>query len=486
MKKILLVVMGLFLLYGNSHADSSLSHEEIQELVTEIYVATFERAPALSGLEYWTNAVETGKFTIENVAQSFFDQPETQAKFPEGSSNSAFITTVYNNTLSRDPAQAGLAYWVDGLDRGLFRRDQAIMTIINGAKAQTGSATDAAMLAKKTEIGLLFAKSKIGDLTPNENFMDWAKNIIMSATDSDFSIEDAQAYIAAAIPSELETDIESYLALISSVSDMSPMIDEISTLLEEILNGDSSVVTITPPMQTLDISNLPSVINVSADFGAGYTPEGSSSTYTGLVLINITDIVMTETGLSANAAITATNVQRDSRLILNGAMTLGISSATSGEEPIILATLNFSNLQSVDVSMNGGMEISMPLDMLISSSSEQPIILTLTNFETSDMQASGTIIVKPVSTDIYDMELDLTTHEGDVEGTARIDSTTSPQTIISTPVGPVTVGEYRVLFNDIVMDQEVCTDTATGGTIVITGNSETKTITFDNCAYTVE
>ena len=73
MKKILLVVMGLFLLYGNSHAVSSLSHEEIQQRVTEIYVATFERAPALRGLEYWTNAVETGTFTIENVAQSFFD-----------------------------------------------------------------------------------------------------------------------------------------------------------------------------------------------------------------------------------------------------------------------------------------------------------------------------------------------------------------------------------------------------------------------------
>lgn len=40
MKKILLVVMGLFLLYGNSHAVSSLSHEEIQQRVTEIYVAT--------------------------------------------------------------------------------------------------------------------------------------------------------------------------------------------------------------------------------------------------------------------------------------------------------------------------------------------------------------------------------------------------------------------------------------------------------------
>jgi hypothetical protein len=486
MKKILLVVMGLFLLYGNSHAVSSLSHEEIQQRVTEIYVATFERAPALRGLEYWTNAVETGTFTIENVAQSFFDQPETQVKFPKGSSNAAFITTVYNNTLSRDPAQAGLAYWVDGLDRGLFRRDQAIMTIINGAKAETGSATDAAMLAKKTEIGLLFAHSEIGDLTTNENFMDWSKNIVSYATDSDFSIHDALAYIAAEFPSELEADIESYLALISSVSDMSPMIDEISTLLEEILNGDSSVVTITPPMETLDISNLPSAINVRADFGAGYTPEGSSSTYTGLVLINITDIVMTQTGLSANAAITATNVQRDGQLILNGAMTLGMSLASSGEEAVILATLSFSNLQSADFSMNGGIELSMSLDMLSSDSSEQPIIITLTNFETSDMQASGTIIMKPVSTDIYDMQLDLTTHEGTVEGTARINSTTEPQTIISTPAGPITVGEYSVIFKNVIMDEEVCTDTAAGGNIVITGDSETKTITFNNCAYTVE
>jgi hypothetical protein len=36
------------------------------------------------------------------------------------------------------------------------------------------------------------------------------------------------------------------------------------------------------------------------------------------------------------------------------------------------------------------------------------------------------------------------------------------------------------------MDEEVCTDTAAGGNIVITGDSETKTITFNNCAYTVK
>lgn len=320
----------------------------------------------------------------------------------------------------------------------------------------------------------------------NENFMNWAKNIVTNATDSDFSVDDARAYITEVRPSELEADIESYLALISSVSGMSPMIDEISTLLEEILSGDSSVVSITPSLETLDLSNLPAAINVTANFGAGYTPEESSSTYTGQVVIKVTDIVMTETGLSANAAITATNVQRDGQLILNGAMTLGMSLASSGEEAVILATLNFSNLQSADFSMNGGIELSMSLDMLSSDSSEQPIIITLTNFETSDMRASGTIIMTPVSTDIYDMQLDLTTHEGNVEGTARINSTTEPQTIISTPAGPITIGEYSVIFKDVIMDQDVCTDTAAGGNIVITGASETKTITFNNCEYTVK
>jgi len=81
------------------------------------------------------------------------------------------------------------------LDRGEFRRDQAIIAIINGAKAATGSPTDAAMLAKKTEIGIHFANSEIGDLTTNEDFKYWARNIISFASSSDFNLEEAEEYI---------------------------------------------------------------------------------------------------------------------------------------------------------------------------------------------------------------------------------------------------------------------------------------------------
>ena len=185
-----------------SYADSTGS--ATQNAVTEIYVATFGRAPAYAGLAYWSDAVDSGNFSIEQVAQSFFDQPETQAKFPEGSSNSDFINTVFQNTLKRAPA-AGLAYWTDALDQGLMRRDQAIISIINGAKAATGSLEDAEMLARKTEIGLYFANSLVGSLTDKDNFMDWAKEIITRATDS-FTIDDAENYISGLI-TELLTGI---------------------------------------------------------------------------------------------------------------------------------------------------------------------------------------------------------------------------------------------------------------------------------------
>ena len=50
-----------------------------REQVAELYVATFNRAPDAEGLDYWVNA---SGLTIEGIAQSFFDQPETQAKYP--------------------------------------------------------------------------------------------------------------------------------------------------------------------------------------------------------------------------------------------------------------------------------------------------------------------------------------------------------------------------------------------------------------------
>ncbi len=82
--------------------------------VTKLYVATFNRAPDAEGINYWANS----GMSIENIAQSFFDQSETQALYPSGTANSSFVNSVYDNLFNRTPDTAGFNYWVQELNNG--------------------------------------------------------------------------------------------------------------------------------------------------------------------------------------------------------------------------------------------------------------------------------------------------------------------------------------------------------------------------------
>jgi len=170
------------------------SEQATRSQVTEIYVATFGRAPDTAGLAYWVGQVRDGYLTIDQVAQSFFDQPETKNKYPS-TSNSAFITTIYQNVLNRSPEQGGLNYWVGELNRGAFGRSQAIMAIINGAKATTGSPIDAAILANKEQVGVYFAASKLGTLSDPSKLLLYAKNVMSSINSSAESVIAAKSHI---------------------------------------------------------------------------------------------------------------------------------------------------------------------------------------------------------------------------------------------------------------------------------------------------
>ena len=166
-----------------------------QGRVTEIYVATFGRAPDPTGLAYWVGQVENGSLTLDQVAQSFFDQPETKAKYPEGTSNDSFISTIYQNVLNRDPDRAGLDYWVEELNRRAFSRSQAIIAIINGAKAASGDPTDAAILDNKTKVGLYFTVSTLGTMPDTALMLIYANNVMSDIDSSSQSLLAAKAYI---------------------------------------------------------------------------------------------------------------------------------------------------------------------------------------------------------------------------------------------------------------------------------------------------
>ncbi len=146
--------------------------------VTEIYVATFDRAPDAAGLDYWVN---TG-LTIEGIAQSFFAQEETQEKYPNTLSNAQFVNEVYNNVYNRDGDFNGATYWIRELDNGT-PRDVMIIAMVNGAEG-----TDEEILSNKVEVGLAFADAGLSD-------WDDSRDIMSGVTDDYATVKSAIAEI---------------------------------------------------------------------------------------------------------------------------------------------------------------------------------------------------------------------------------------------------------------------------------------------------
>ncbi|MCR9156191.1 MAG: DUF4214 domain-containing protein [Rhodobacteraceae bacterium] len=166
---------------ANQVGIASLSPEEIATFV-ELYIAYFNRAPDAEGLNFWGSAFANG-FSLEAIATLFLDQAETRATYPDTLTNLEFATQVYNNVLGRTPDQLGLEFWASALDGGGVTRDQFILEVLRGAKADApeGSSQedialrlgDLGYLADKTDIGTYFAVIRgLSDLNEADSVME--------------------------------------------------------------------------------------------------------------------------------------------------------------------------------------------------------------------------------------------------------------------------------------------------------------------------
>lgn len=126
--------------------------------VTEIYIATLGYAPDAEGLAYWLNNIQTlEQWTPTTVAQSFFDQPLVQARYPESLGDGTLIEALYQNLFNRAADTEGKSYWLDELQSGRMARNQMIIAMINGGWANTEAATDMARFGNRVEVALAFA-----------------------------------------------------------------------------------------------------------------------------------------------------------------------------------------------------------------------------------------------------------------------------------------------------------------------------------------
>ncbi len=144
---------------------AGLSATDFESFI-ELYIAYFNRAPDAIGLNFWGTAFANGT-TLDDMATLFVDQAETRAVYPEGTSNTEFATSVYNNVLGRTPDQDGIDFWVGLLDAGNVARDEFILRVLEGAKSELKpeegqefvdqQLADRAYLENKVDIGAYYA-----------------------------------------------------------------------------------------------------------------------------------------------------------------------------------------------------------------------------------------------------------------------------------------------------------------------------------------
>ncbi|MBB1127080.1 DUF4214 domain-containing protein, partial [Thiospirillum jenense] len=128
--------------------------------IAEIYLATLGYAPDSEGLQYWVNEVVNHGWTVAMVAESFFDNPLVQARYPVDQGNETLVDALYQNIFNRAADDAGKTYWLGELSAGHIPRHALILAMINGGWANPLAATDMGRFRYLTEVALTFAANQ--------------------------------------------------------------------------------------------------------------------------------------------------------------------------------------------------------------------------------------------------------------------------------------------------------------------------------------
>ena len=85
--------------------------------VYRLYQAAFDRAPDVSGLGFWMNAMDSG-VTLNNVATGFVQSAEFQKLYGVNPTVDQLVNAMYENVLHRAPEAAGLQFWENAMNNG--------------------------------------------------------------------------------------------------------------------------------------------------------------------------------------------------------------------------------------------------------------------------------------------------------------------------------------------------------------------------------
>ncbi len=200
---------------GTLTASSGIHANFVNDLITDLYVGYFGRAPDPAGESYWVGRLEGG-MSLGDIAQSFSVQPESTKLYDflahpsagDAAAVKAFVESVYANLFNRAPDISGENYWIDQLETGASTAGGAILDIIGGAigddravvsnKAAVGDYYDTQAFSRDAQFSAALAHSALSAVTFDASTVDAAKSMI------DSNIKAAPAAGAVALQSEVD------------------------------------------------------------------------------------------------------------------------------------------------------------------------------------------------------------------------------------------------------------------------------------------
>lgn len=96
--------------------------------IAAAYDAVFDRAPDPGGLAFWSGLLAGGLATNRDLIAAIGQSAEFQARHA-GSSNTQFVTSIFDSALERLPDPGGLAFWVGLLDARALDRIDIVLQI---------------------------------------------------------------------------------------------------------------------------------------------------------------------------------------------------------------------------------------------------------------------------------------------------------------------------------------------------------------------
>ena len=103
--------------------------------VQKVFIGYYQRPAGPSGLIYWANRLSDSGGNLDAIIEAFANAPESWALYGDINSGNirSVVTTIFQALFDRDPAQAGLDYYENGFNLGLFTPGTIVLNVLNGA-----------------------------------------------------------------------------------------------------------------------------------------------------------------------------------------------------------------------------------------------------------------------------------------------------------------------------------------------------------------